>query len=199
MDNHFLDDQELVKSIRIGGSKRKQALKQIYMNRNLHERIFRMVKKQKGTIQDAEDMIHDAMIIADRNIRQDRFNKESSIFHYVFSICRLLWMNQVRKRSHATEKQDKMKKRFEPNEGPEAILLTKEKKLVFDRLLAQLDEQCQRILNLWKQSYSMQEIANQIGLSSPAMAKKYRYRCKQKLIKLLEADTELQLVLNDLR
>jgi hypothetical protein len=47
-------------------------------------------------------------------------------------------------------------------------------------------------LTLWKLSYSMAEIAATLHLSSPELAKKYRFRCMQKL--LAELDNHPQLL-----
>jgi len=54
-----------------------------------------------------------------------------------------------------------------------------------------------RILTMWKLSYTMSEIATEMKLSSPEMAKKYRYRCMNKLMVTLDQHPQLLIALKN--
>ena len=53
------------------------------------------------------------------------------------------------------------------------------------------------LLNLYKLSYSMDEIAQNIGLSSPEMAKKEVYRCRERLRNQLNSQSEILTMLRN--
>ena len=80
---------------------------------------------------------------------------------------------------------------------PEITLFAEEKKDMLRDILNLLDDSCRSILTLWKQSYSMQEIAEKLNLSSAQLAKKYKYRCIKKLMKVLENKPQLLKALKD--
>ena len=56
-----------------------------------------------------------------------------------------------------------------------------EKRHFLDEALKQVGDRCRQILKLYSLRYSMEEIAQQVGLSSADMAKKENYRCRLKL------------------
>ena len=65
-------------------------------------------------------------------------------------------------------------------------------------ILLQVGERCKKILELWKLSYSMEEIAAEVGFSSAQMARKNKYRCHKRLIELLEKHPKLKDLLKNL-
>ena len=71
------------------------------------------------------------------------------------------------------------------------LLHSQEQKRYLKQVLDLLDDQCRKILTLWKASYSMEEIAKECSLSNKEMAKKYRYRCMKKLMDKLSQNNQL--------
>jgi RNA polymerase sigma factor (sigma-70 family) len=149
------------------------------------------VARHGGDRSEGLDIYHDGIVALDRNIRVGKYRGESNLQGYLYSICRFIWNNEWRKRSKVQtgEIQDFQ---LEPdNETPELILRSQEETNLLRQVIGLLDDSCKKILTLWKQSYSMQEIADALELSSPQMAKKYRYRCMQKLMNELDNQPKL--------
>ena len=192
-------DQQRLDAITKGGSARKKALHEIYSTPLLHQQITMWVKSNSGNVEDAKDILHDGMIVLDRNIRNHKFILQGSLDHYLISICRLLWMNRMRKQRRTSYKETIMPAETVDNDDPEISLLDQEKKELLDQLLAKMDPQCLKILTLWIQACSMQDIADQVGLSSAKIAKKYRYRCTKKMMGFLREDASLFQVLNEIK
>ena len=182
-------DEQLVEAIRQGGANRQAALKDIYNDKNLQRMVISYVRNHRGDATEGQDMFHEGMIVLDRNIREGKFRGEAPVKGYLYSICRFLWMNQMRKRSHAMAEV--------PIENdidydtPEIQLVAQERKDLLHGLLSELGERCQRILELWKLSYSMEEIAEAIGFSSADMARKAKYRCHLSLLEALQKSSDL--------
>lgn len=182
---------EIIEMINAGGLKRQKAIQFIYYDRSYKEKIFNYIKNNSGGETDAEDMYHEGIIVLDRNIRNGKFRGESSIPVYLFSICKFLWMNQIRKRAKVDMVEDNSKLDDVEELTPEASFVQEEKKELLRKLLSQLGEKCKQILELWRLSYSMEEIASKMGLSNAAAARKQKYKCHKSLVKLLEDNPHL--------
>ena len=188
--NNWTDNQFL-EAIIAGGAIRQTALKGIYDDNELKRKVLGFVRNRKGNADDGQDMFHEGIIVLDRNIREGKFRGEAPLKGYLYSICRFLWMNQLRKNAHTTQGAE-VALANEPDEHtPEITLITQERKDLLNTLLNQLGERCQRILELWKLSYSMEEIAESLGFSSPDMARKAKYRCHLNLVELVQQNPGL--------
>lgn len=177
------NDENAIADIVAGGSRRTKALQLIYQNRALRDMVNAFVRNNKGNETDAQDVFHDAMIILDQNVRNGKFRGEAPLNGYMYSICRFVWMNRMRKQSHTV-----LPETMPPDEGAEPAdaadmrLLDEERRDVLGQLLNTIGERCRKILELWKLSYSMEEIAEQLGFSSADMARKAKYRCHVSLL-----------------
>ncbi len=188
----FENDDQIIKAIKSGGAGRQRAIRFLYKtNASVMQKVIQYVRNNSGNEQDGQDMFHEGIIVLDRNIRQDKFRGESSLSGYLFSICRLLWMNQIRKKSKTELRDDPMTMDQTEKINPESLSMADEKKAILNKVLQQLGERCQKILELWKLSYSMQEIAEKMGFSSAAMATKNKYKCHKSLLKYLKEHPQL--------
>lgn len=183
-------DKELIAAIKSGGTERQRAIRYIYNEKGFSQKIIQFVKKNSGNFHDGQDVFHEGIIVLDRNIRQDKFRGESALSSYLYSICRFHWMNQIRKKAKMDYTEDQQRLDEVETENPESKVMSEERKNLLQKVISQLGERCQKILELWKLSYSMAEIAKKLGLSSAAMARKNKYRCHKSLMKYLEEHPE---------
>lgn len=184
-------ENELISAINAGGTQRQRALRQIYKDQALKGKVVRYVQNNSGNFQDGQDIYQEGIIVLDRNIREDKFRGETSLQGYLYSICRFLWMNQIRKKAKVDLTDDHTKMDDVETHTPEISMIDDERKSVLQKVVSQLGERCQKILELWKLSYSMDEIAQKLGFSSAAMARKNKYRCHKSLLGFLEKNPDL--------
>jgi len=149
------------------------------------------ITANQGDAERAKDIFHDGMIIFDRNIQEGKFRGEGSPEGYLYSICRFLWMKALEKEGRMVLKDDDGLLEDIAPLDPEDMIIEKEKEHLLDKIIARLGERCKKLLELWKLSYSMDEIAGILNFSSAAMARKNRYRCHQRLMKLLKQQPHL--------
>jgi RNA polymerase sigma factor (sigma-70 family) len=188
----FKNDAAIVQAIKSGGAQRQRAIRFLYkVNQDTLQKVVAYVRNNSGNEQDGQDMFHEGIIVMDRNIREGKFRGESSLAGYLYSICRFLWMNQVRKQGRTDLRDDNSTMDQPEMENPESLSVQEEKKKVLNNVLQQLGDRCQKILELWKLSYSMQEIAEKMGFSSAAMATKNKYKCHKKLMDFLKAHPQV--------
>ena len=184
-------DNELLTFIKTGGTKRQRALRQLYTNADLKSKIVRFVQNNSGNFQDGQDMFQEGLIVLDRNIREDKFRGETSLQGYLYSICRFLWMNQIRKNAKINLTDDHSTMDEVEYTTPEVSVIDDQRKALLRQVMGQLGERCQKVLELWKMSYSMEEIAQEMGFSSAAMARKNKYRCHKTLMNYLKEHPQL--------
>lgn len=185
-------NKDLTNAIRNGGKGRLLAIRFIYEDRQLKKNVKTLVKKNGGNPQDAEDLFHEGLILMDRNIRQGKLQGNDNLKGYLFGICRFLWLNQRRKNQKEELQEHVSEQPATKEDLPDWQLFQEEQKMLLRQLLQQIGERCQRILEMWKLSYSMKEIAAEMGFSSPALAKKNKYRCYKRLIEILDERPELK-------
>lgn len=184
-------EEELTIAIRKGGQEREAAMRFIYQDPSYRSSIIQFVKSKGGILQDGEDMFEEALILLDRNIRQGTYPEKSTLKGYLYNTCFNLWRNQLRKRAKVDLKEEISTFDQQTEKNPLTHLISAERKDLLDKILENLGEKCKRILELWKLSYSMEEIAKEMNYSSPALARKYRYRCHQSLLQLLKKNPHL--------
>jgi RNA polymerase sigma factor (sigma-70 family) len=175
------NDKVLIEALR-GEDKRKRewALYQLYKDRDLKAFVSSHVRGLGGVQEDVEDVFQEALILFDRNVRSGVFRAESSLKTYFIGIVKWLWLAVMRKKSIKVEE-------FQPEaidlqvEGADHIMIAQEKKVIFENVISKMGAQCKELLSLYKLDYSMKEIASLMNFSSPEMAKKQAYRCREKL------------------
>lgn len=192
------NDAKLIEMIQSGGQIREQAIAHIYQNSELKRKIIQFITNHNGNAQDGEDIFHEGIIVVDKNIRQQKFLQESSIEGYLYSICRFLWMNQMRKSGRVSLTSENMVfEKIDAVIDPEDLMENEEKKILLRQALATIGEQCRKLLELWQLSYSMEEIATTLGISDVDNVRKNRYRCHQKLVTSIKSNPALENALRE--
>ncbi len=189
-------DQALIEGVLKGGTARQQAIKAIYNMGNLREKVVWYVQQNSGNRDDGQDIFHEGIIVLDRNIREQKFRGDSSLSLYLYAICRFLWMNQLRKNQKVELQEDHVRMDAPNEETPEIALISQERQTLFRNILGLLGDKCRQVLEMWQLSYSMEEIAEKMGLSSEKMARKSKYRCMQSLIDLVKGQPDWKELLN---
>lgn len=170
---------EVIMSALLGGvDQRELVFKYFYQNSGYRAWVLDYVCSNQGDLASAEDVFQEAVIILDRNIRENKYERTSSIKTYFFGIAKQYWFNQRRRMNKTIH--------LEIPDGPdqslniEDNLLQEDIRNLIDDILLKIGEQCKKVLSLYKLSLSNKEISAELGLSSPELAKKYTYRCREK-------------------
>jgi len=188
-------DENLLQAIQQGGTNRESALRAVYNDAELKRKVIAFVRNHRGNTADGQDMFHEGLIVLDRNVRDGKFRGEAPLKGYLYSICRFLWMNQLRKQAHTTTVAEMPPTAEVDTQTPEIELVAQEQKDLLRRLLGELGQRCREILELWKLSYSMEEIADSLGFSSADMARKAKYRCHLSLMEIIQKNPHTEQLL----
>jgi RNA polymerase sigma factor (sigma-70 family) len=172
----YTDDQ-IIRSLLGSEQQREQVFAYLYRASGWREWVVRYVAAEGGDEPAGEDVFQETLILFDRNIREGRFLKESAPKTYFIGIAKQYWFNRRRNIRPVPLSPDY----DQPvSENPERIVLQEERRNIIELIIEQLGEHCKNVLQRYKLSLSNEEIAQELGLSSPEMAKKYTYRCREK-------------------
>ncbi len=141
---------------------------------------------------EAEDIFQEALLIYSRKRQSADFELTVDAFFYVKNTCKLIWYNTARK--------------VQRRGGPAVELVEvvdtldpwMEKELKYsaaEKAISQLGKQCQELIELfYVQKWSMQAIAEKVGLRNEKVAKVQKYRCLQKAKDLVAEYQVIQVV-----
>lgn len=190
-----VSDAELIARLRKGTVEEDQALRTIY--RTCYPTVAGFVLRNSGDAGDARDVFQDGVIVLYRNIKQGRFNGESTLGTYLFSICRFLWLKQLRRKGREpVEVMDE----DATHEPPVGQLLDDERRNTVLALFARLGEACRQMLTLsFYENLDMTEIAARTGFKDEQNARNKKFKCMKALRELLAADPVAARALRELR
>lgn len=154
--------------------------------KNLYKKwpdIKRYLKSLGCDALNAEDIFQEALVVFLRKKENPAFELTVDSFYYVKSTCRLLWMNETRKlqKIPSQELTDNLAEIEDDWWKKESKIRTIEK------AIEKLGQQCQDILQLfYAKNWSMEAIAQKVGLRNDKVVKAQKYRCIQKAKELAE-------------
>jgi len=160
-------------------------IRQIYTQ--YFDSIAKYILHNKGTIDDAKDIFQDAMMVIYEKAQQADFELQYSLHTFLYTICRNLWLKKLRNKS---SKEVSLPEHLEliTEDTFEEEILWRGKEALYREKFKQLGADCQQVLQLFLKGMSMEKIAQQMNFSSIGYAKKRKYKCKNKLLKLIQSD-----------
>ena len=185
----------IIEHIKAGGQKRQNAIALIYQDNKLKNQVILFVKNNSGSKDEGVDIFHEGIIAFDENVRKNKYKGDGQLKGYLYSTCRFLWLNRLKRSKRMVYTSENADLDQVSMETPEHLSLKEEQKRIIDQLLSQLGEKCKQILELWKLSYSMEEIAKEVGLQNAGIARRQRYNCYQKLLQNIDKNPNLKNIL----
>ena len=171
-------DNTVLQAIRNG--KDKEAVSYFYSD--FWPEIKAMILGKGGNYDEAEEIYHQAILKFFERVKKGGYEagKTSGIRGYIYTICKNLWVDMIKKRNRETEISDK-----ELNQSANPI--STESKHFMKELFATLGERCERVLDYFiYHGFSMKDICDKMALESENAAKMQKHRCVKKLISLLK-------------
>jgi RNA polymerase sigma factor (sigma-70 family) len=169
-----MDDHRILELIRSG--RNDKALARLY---NHLPAIRRMICYYGGNRQQAEDIFQESLIVLCRKAQADpAFSLSSGIYPYLYSVCRFLWGDQLKKdgKFQTTELSADLAEAL-----PMALETSLAEEARFrhaEKIIEELGDRCRELLLLFYQGrISLRDIAAKMGYSSEQTAKNQKYKC----------------------
>ena len=147
-----------------------------------------------GTVQDANDIFTDAVIVIWTKICGDNLILTSSFSTYLFSICRNQWLNVLRHKKIENRVINENQALLIPDEDVDRLMEEEEKHRILQENIAKLPDNCQKLLTLsLHDRKKMKEIA-MIMKWSDNYAGKRKTQCIKKLFSLIKSDKRYKML-----
>ncbi|MGH1387493.1 RNA polymerase sigma factor [Kordia sp.] len=163
----------------------KTVMKEIYDQFFTKVKVF--VLQNKGSVTDAEDVFHNALIQLYIRLKNRQLVIKSSFEAYLFTTCKNLWRRELNKKrvtkSKVIELEDK------ETENAFALLEQEQWELYIEKFQL-LSENCRKVLTLLFNGTSYDEIVKTFSYSSKVVARQRVFKCKTKLTKLIQEDAK---------
>jgi len=176
-------DDILLKQVKTEGNASFQLLYKFYF-----PSIASYVKQNRGSIEDAEDIFQEAIIVLLQKVRQPDFVLTSALKTYLYAIAKNLWLKRLR--SNKLISADEFEN-YRIESEPFSIEInpekTKEEKIII--WLAKITANCQRILKaLFYYQEPMDDVMKKMGWKNKHTAANQQYKCIQQIKKEKEKE-----------
>ena len=172
-----MTDEQIIQALQQGDQ--TSALKKLYQ---YYPAVRQMILQNSGNRHDAEDIYQETLIILCRKVKEKDFQLTAGLKTFLFSISRLQWLNELRKRKKDTSASfDITNENESESEKLKGYLHEEEKFKKAESALMKLGDKCKKLLQLfYSQKKSFKEIANELDFSNEKIAKNQKYRCMEK-------------------
>jgi len=183
----------IIECIRTG--KNNEALKYLY--KDPLRKIRKFILMNSGTLDDADDVFQDAIIVLFQYVKNGKYNEEYDLDGFLFRVAKNAWIDIARK------KQKIIKASFigfDISDDTDHLndLIKEEKLSTFHSLFNKLEDNCKKILSyVVFDKKSMKEIAELMGFKDENVAKNQHYRCKRYFIKIVSENKEALTILQN--
>lgn len=171
-------DIEILDSIRTGNDARVIP----YLYDEVLPGVKNFICKNSGNEEEAYDIFQDAIVLLYKQVKLNRFNESYKITGFLFTVCKNLWINRVKKKNRLVSF-DGYSHDISIENNVLNDIVTKEKRVLLHQIFSDTGKKCLEILKYSIfENLSMEEICKKMGFASANAAKTQNYRCKQLLI-----------------
>lgn len=153
----------------------------------------------QGSREQARDIFQEAMIVVYNKIKEDQLVLTCKFGTYLYAICKNMWVQERKKYLHRSEK-IKQHPLVVNDPGPaDDPLLQEHLDHLFDKHFGDLSEDCQKILSMYFNNFSVEDIRTAMNYKDLHHTADRKYRCKKSLVKRIVNDPLFKRLKNELR
>lgn len=148
--------------------------------------LFSLNQNNSVRINNIKDIAQNSLLILLLNLKADRFKYESTLNTYAKAIAKKQFWKYVK------DQQNKVVDISDPalideyvENEPDLFDFNKVRWMVYNLELKNLHKDCRRLLKYITLDYSYEEIASRMGIEKHEKVREKVYRCKSKLVKLM--------------
>ena len=184
------ESHDFIKGIK---NRDNKILKIIYKEHFLLIKSF--ILKNSGTIDDARDVFQEAIIVIYRYTKKDNFKINCSFETFLYSICRTIWLNNLRNKKIRTDKLDDIREYITFTASDDEQIEESAEYKLYQKHFQKLGDECKKLLQLFYDKVPYKEIAKRMNYKSIGLVKKKKYKCKEFLLKSIREDPEYKLLI----
>jgi len=158
--------------------------------RTLYHEFFPVVKhlvlNNNGSLEDAEDVYQDSLVIIFRKVRKSDLKLQCSFSTYLFSVAKHLWLQKLRARKVQLNNLGALSEPEDP--WPRDEWEEEEKMRLYREHFRKLKPDCRKVIRMMLEKKSLDEIAEKMGFKNSNYAKTKKFNCKEILRKKIMND-----------
>ncbi len=158
-----------------------------HIYKNTFPQVITFIKKNQGTYEDAEEVFQDALFQLIARLKVRRFEIKSTFDGYLFTVCKNLWRKELNKRKRRVRNGGVIELIREEEEHS-SFILEQERWELFEEKMAQLSENCMKLLKDYFNKVSYNVIVEKFNYSSENVAFQRIFKCKKRLAELIKKD-----------
>jgi len=139
------------------------------------------------TKDEAWEVFQESLIVILKKAQVPGFQLSSSFYTFLVSICKFKWYNESKKKYKKNVTIDQVGT-LKVEEDIVDSLNKLERFKLYKEKMAELDPECQQLLELFFLKIPLKEIAVRLGFKSENAAKQKKYKCQKKLIDKIKSD-----------
>ena len=177
-----MDDDYFLKSLRIGDNK---GISEIY--KTLFPKLKSYILKRNGDQEEAKDIMQKALLQLSARAQDQNFVISSSFDAYFITICKNLWIREVKRRKKKVTNDNIIALTNDDIEIANSAY-EQEKWEIFQEKLNLISENCRELLKLFFNKVSYKNIALLKGYATENTVKQRMFKCKAKLKEAIHSD-----------
>ncbi len=169
-----------------------------YLYKTYFGMALQFVRINNGDDSDAEDVFQDVLVAFYRNVRTGKFRGDSAIKTYLYSMVRNQWLVRLKKNQRNVNMEN-------PEHADKTMYVVQSSYKTEDlanevnKLLSEVSDRCRELLKLYYfDNLSMSELAERAGFDNENSAKTQKYKCMQRLIKIMADRSDLKKMLYEM-
>jgi RNA polymerase sigma factor (sigma-70 family) len=170
----FTNETYLIQQIQLGNQKALQ-----YLYKQHFGMIENLIRKNNGSDEDAQEIYQEAMLVVYDKLQKKDFQLSCSLKTYIYSVCRNMWMYQLRKNEQNQARFNDFEQ-FIPVEAEE-IDENPAYETMLTEVMGLIDDKCRQLLELfYYHNLSLEIIAEKLGYNNSNTAKSKKNKCMEK-------------------
>ena len=147
------------------------------------------VQKNSGSLEDAQDIFQDALIILYEKLNADNFQVYTCLENYVTGIAKNLWLKKLRNYQFSEEISENY---YQIHQAEINDAIENERNYV-DKLhdyISSISQHCQNLIqDIFMKNRSIEEIQNKYNYSTKQNAQNQKYKCVEQIRRIKEQQT----------
>ncbi len=178
-------DSELLEAVYSRNSKLIKYIMEMVWNQ-----VKSLVVENSGTKEDAMQVMQDAFISI--YSKKEKPILISTFSTYFVSICKNMWLNELRKRQVAPAYQILSDEIPELESEIQEKELFEKRRLLYLKYYHKIQKVCQDVLKLVAMGFTNEHITTELAFSSVSYTKNRKSMCNKKLLEMIKEDPEYQ-------
>lgn len=155
-------------------------------------KVASFIQRNNGTVQDAEDIFQDTMLVLCKKLRQDQFKLTASLRTYILAIAKNLWLKKLRATKKEIEHQDQISQEL----YHDLTQFINEEQTLWNKIafyFTQISEACARLLkDIFYHRKPLKQIQQEYKYKNLHTAQNQKYKCMQQVKKAKEKQEQTQ-------